>query len=229
MYPFFTLAKTNSIFILGTDTGVGKTLIAAGIARMLVNQGYRVGVLKPIASGGKPSADGKLLQKAARLPNSIYPEIVPIHYKQPLAPYTASWKEGKPNFKKIDRVFRTAKKKYDYLIVEGIGGVLVPVTKDFMAIDWLVRWKIPALVVARAGLGTLNHTLLTVEALQTRKVKVLGVVVNGYKGKELSEKTNAHALRKLLNVPVYGPLKFDGKFRTDLDRLAQELRTLKAK
>ena len=219
----------KQIFVVGTDTGVGKTLVAAGVARMLLNQGYTVGVLKPIASGGNPSADGKLLQKAARLPNSAYPEIVPVHYKQPLAPYTASWKEGKPNLEKIDRVFRTAKKKYDYLIVEGIGGVLVPITQDFMAIDWLVKWKIPALVVARAGLGTLNHTLLTVEALRRRKVKVIGVVVNGYKGKELSEKSNLQALRKLLDVPVYGPLKFDGKYRSDLDRLAQELRTMKAK
>lgn len=219
----------KQIFVVGTDTGVGKTLIAAGIARMLLSQGNTVGVLKPIASGGNPSADGKLLQKAARLPNSRYPEIVPIHYKQPLAPYTASWKEGKPNLKKIDRVFKASKKKYEYLIVEGIGGVLVPITRDLLAIDWLVKWKIPALVVARAGLGTLNHTLLTVEALQRRKVKVIGVVVNGYKGKELSEKTNVQVLRKFLDVPVYGPLKFDRKYRSDLDRLAQELRTMKAK
>lgn len=216
-----TLVK--QIFVVGTDTGVGKTLVTAGLARMFSNKGLKVGVLKPIASGGVPSEDGKLLQKAARLSDAAYPEIIPVHYSQSLAPYTASWKEGAPDLKKIERTYQKVKKKYDCLAVEGIGGVLVPITRDFLAIDWMVKWKLPALVVARAGLGTLNHTLLTVEALRKRKIKVLGVVVNGYKGKELSERTNVQALRKLLKVPVYGPLKFNKKYRTDLDSLAKDL------
>ncbi|HUO58175.1 MAG TPA: dethiobiotin synthase [bacterium] len=214
------------MFVAGTDTGVGKSLIAAGLARMLSNRGVRVGVMKPVASGGVPSKDGKLLQKAARLADSAYPEIVPVHYRQPLAPYTASWTEGGVPLQKIEKAFQKAKKKYDYIIVEGIGGVLVPITKDFWVIDWMVKWKLPALVVARAGLGTLNHTLLTIEALQKRKIKILGVVVNGYKGKELSEKSNAQALRKLLKMPVYGPLRFNSKYRTDLDLLAKNLEKL---
>lgn len=229
MYPFHTLKKHHSIFIAGTDTGVGKTLIAAGLARMLSNRGVKVGVLKPVASGGNPSQDGLLLRKAAKLPKSTYPEIVPVHYKQPLAPYTASWKEGAIPLKKVEAAYRKARQKYDVLIVEGIGGVLVPITKDFLAVDWVVKWKLPTLVVARAGLGTLNHTLLTVEALRRRKVKVLGVVVNGYKGKELSEKTNVQALRKILKVPVYGPVKFDLKYRSNLDRLAKMLSKMRVK
>ena len=216
----------KGIFIAGTDTGVGKTLIAAGLARMMANQGIHVGVMKPVASGGIPSEDGKRLQKAAKLPKSAYPEIVPVHYRQPLAPYVASWKEGAPPLQKIDAAYQKAKKKHDFLIVEGIGGVLVPITRDFLAIDWMVKWELPALVVARAGLGTLNHTLLTIEALHKRKIKVLGVVVNGYKGKELSEKTNVQALRKLLEAPVYGPLKFISKYRTNLDLLAHDLKKL---
>ncbi|HJT25499.1 MAG TPA: dethiobiotin synthase [bacterium] len=219
----------KSLFVVGTDTGVGKTLIAAGLARMLVNQGVRVGVMKPVASGGIPSEDGKLLQKAAKLPDSAYPEIVPVHYRQPLAPYVAAWKEGEVPLKKIDATYQNAKKKYDCMIVEGIGGVLVPITRDFLAMDWIVKWKLPALVVARAGLGTLNHTLLTVEALQKRKIKVLGVVINGYKGKELSEKTNAQALRKLLEVPVYGPLRFNSKYRMNLDFVARDFEKLRLK
>ncbi len=205
---------------------MGKTLVAAGVTRMLTNRGARVGVLKPVASGGIPSEDGQLLQKAAKLSGSIYPEIVPAHYRQPLAPYVAAWKEGVISLDKIEKAYQKAKRKYDWLIVEGIGGVLVPITPAFLAIDWLVNWKLPALVVARAGLGTLNHTLLTVEALQKRKIKLLGVVVNGYKGKELSEKTNVLALRKLLKVPVYGPVKFNPKYRTDLDLLAKDLSRL---
>lgn len=210
-------------FVAGTDTGVGKTLIAAGLARMMANRGARVGVMKPVASGGIPSKDGKLLQKAARLPDSAYPEIVPVHYRQALAPYVAAWKEGAVPLKKIGTTFQKNKRKYDCLIVEGIGGALVPITLDFLAVDWVVQWKLPTVVVARAGLGTLNHTLLTVEALHKRKIKVLAVIVNGYKGKELSEKTNVQALRKLLKVPVYGPVRFNPKYRTNLDLLARDL------
>jgi dethiobiotin synthetase len=218
--------KPASLIIQGTDTGVGKTLVAAGLARMIVNRRINVGVFKPVASGGLVSEDGKLLQKAAKLPDSAYPGIVPLHYKQPLAPWVAGWKEGKVDLAKVEKAYQEAKKKYDCLIVEGIGGVLVPITKDFLAVDWAVKWKLPALVVARAGLGTINHTLLTVEALQKRKVKVLGVVVNGYKGKTIAERTNVQALRKLLKVPVYGPVKFNPKYRTNLDLLAKDIANL---
>ena len=217
------MKKPFAIFIVGTDTGVGKTLIAAGLARALTNRGVRVGVLKPVASGGIPSEDGKLLRKAAKLPEACYSEIVPFHYRQPLSPYVASWKEGMAPLKKIDAAYQKAKKKYDCLIVEGIGGILVPITRDFLAVDWIIKWQLPVLVVARAGLGTLNHTLLTMEALQKRKIKVLGVVVNGYKGKELSEKTNVQALRKLLKIPVYGPVKFNTRYKKDLNLMAREL------
>jgi len=220
------LKKPFSIFIAGTDTGVGKTLIAAGLTRLLSNRGVQVGVMKPVASGGIPSEDGKLLQKAAKLPDSAYPDIVPVHYRQPLAPYTASWKEGAVPLDKIEKTFQKAKKKYDCMIVEGIGGVLVPITREFLAIDWMVKWKLPTLVVARAGLGTLNHILLTIEALRKRKIELLGVVVNGYKGKELSEKTNVQALRKLLKTPVYGPVPFNPKYAKNLDLLANDLKRL---
>jgi len=218
--------KPSSLFISGTDTGVGKSLVAAGLARLWLNQGFSVGVLKPVASGGFPSEDGKLLQKAAKLPNSAYPSIVPVHYRQPLAPYVAAWKEGAVSLPKIEKAYQEAKLKYDRLVVEGIGGVLVPITQKFSAIDWLVKWKLSTLVVARAGLGTINHTLLTLEALKKRKVKVLGVLVNGYTGKGVAEQTNVKALKKLLKVPVYGPLKKNPRYFKDLDLLARDLANL---
>jgi dethiobiotin synthetase len=215
--------KSKSIFISGTDTGVGKSLVSAGLARLWLNQGYRVGVLKPVASGGFPSEDGKLLQRAAKLPDSAYPSIVPIHYRQPLAPYVAAWKEGAVSLPKIEKAYQEAKLKYDRLVVEGIGGVLVPITQNFSAIDWLVKWNLPTLVVARAGLGTINQTLLTMEALEKRKVKVMGILVNGYTGKGMAEQTNVRALKKLLKIPVFGPLRLNPKYRTQLDRLAADL------
>ncbi len=228
--------KTNGIFITGTDTGIGKTLVSAGLARLLVNRGISVGVFKPVASGsakaspdrsgGLVSEDGKLLQKAAKLPDSAYPSIVPLHYRQPLAPWVAGWKEGKVNLSKIERAYQRAKSSCDFLIVEGVGGIQVPITQDFFVTDWIVKWKLPTLVVGLAGLGTINHTLLTVEVLQRRKVKVLGVLVNGYTGKGVAEQTNGKALKNLLKVPVYGPLRFNPKYRNQLDRLAADLEKL---
>jgi len=217
----------KGLFVTGTDTGVGKTLIAAGLARLLVNLGVKVGVFKPVASGGKISQDGKLLQKAAKLSDALYPDIVPVHYLQPLAPYVAAWKEGKADLGKIERAYQKVKTSCDFLIVEGVGGVRVPIAPGFFVTDWMKKWKLPVLVVARAGLGTINHTLLTLEALRYRKVKVIGVLVNGYKGKTVAEKTNIKALKKLLNVPVYGPLRFNPKYRTNLDLLARDLSRLR--
>lgn len=219
--------RISGIFVTGTDTGVGKTLVSAGLARMLVNRGVSVGVFKPVASGGTISEDGKLLQKAAKFPDSAYPNIVPVHYQQPLAPWVAGWEEGPVNLLQVEKAYQKAKAAWDCLIVEGVGGVQVPITQDFFVIDWMVKWKLPVLVVARAGLGTLNHTLLTVEALQSQKIKLLGILVNGYTGKGIAEQTNVKALKKLLNVPVYGPLKQDPRYPKDLDLLAQDIAKLR--
>lgn len=218
--------KQKGLFVTGTDTGVGKTLVSAGLARYLVDLGIKAGVFKPVASGGVVSADGKLLQKAAKLPDQAYSSIVPLHYKRPLAPWVAGWKEGKVDLSKIEKAYQKAESSCDFLIVEGVGGLQVPITEDFFVIDWIVKWKLPTLIVARAGLGTINHTLLTVEALRKRKVRILGVVVNGYKGKSVAERTNVLALRNLLNVPVYGPLRFNPKYRTNLDLLARDMSKL---
>ncbi len=219
--------RTKGLFITGTDTGIGKTLVSAGLARLLLNRGVSVGVFKPVASGGIVSEDGKLLQAAARLPNSAYRDIVPFHYRQPLAPWVAGWKEGRIDLAKIETAYQRAKAAYNFLIVEGVGGVQVPITRDFFVTDWMTQWKLPVLIVARAGLGTINHTLLTVEALKRRKIKVVGVLVNGYTGKGAAEKTNVKALKKLLKVPVYGPLKCDLRYRKDLDLLSKDMAKLR--
>jgi len=218
--------KTSGIFITGTDTGVGKTIVSAGLARLLFNKGVLVGVFKPMASGGVVSEDGKLLQKAAKLPNAVYSAIVPIHFKQPLAPWVAAWKEGKADLSKVEKAYRKAKASCDFLVVEGVGGVQVPIAQDFFVTDWIERWKLPVLVVARAGLGTINHTLLTVEALQKRKIKIIGVLVNGYTGKNIAERTNIKALKKILKIQVYGPLKHNSRYRKDLDLLANDISKL---
>src|SRR6185436_3371725 len=110
-------SQWNGLFVTGTDTGVGKTLVAAGLARLLVNRGIKVGVFKPVASGGRISEDGKLLQKGAGLPDYSYSSIVPVHYLQPLAPYAAGWKEGAVSLPVVEKSYQKMKKSCDFLIV----------------------------------------------------------------------------------------------------------------
>jgi dethiobiotin synthetase len=104
--------------------------------------------------------------------------------------------------------------------------VHAPITEKVWISDLAQKWKYPVLVVARAGLGTLNHTLLTLEALRHRKIQILGVLVNGAKGKDGSEKTNILALRRLAGVSVFGPVRWNPCYRQDLDDLARVLDAL---
>ena len=158
--------------------------------------------MKPIATGPKSENDAVLLKKILRLKDPI--ELInPISLKYPLAPYPATRLERKKiNFKKIFSAYNELSKRHGLVLVEGIGGVLVPITKNYFVADLIKDLKLPTIIVTRTGLGTINHTLLTIEILQKRRIKILGVVMNGYKGKDLSEETNAEVIEKLSKVPV---------------------------
>lgn len=218
--------KLKSIFVTGTDTNVGKTLISAGLARYLTLQQIHVRVFKPFASGGTISTDAKILQKAALLPVKACDEIVAVQYQQPLAPYAASLSEGPWKWSQVQRRFRQHQLKAEFLIVEGIGGIGVPLKKNWLVIDLIQKWKLPTLVVARAGLGTLNHTWMTVALLQKRNIQVVGVVLNGARGKERSEKTNAKILTDWLKIPVWGPLPWNEKYTHQWDQLIRDFKKI---
>lgn len=196
------------IFITGTDTEVGKTFITALLAQYLIGQDIDVGVMKPISCGPKKDNDAHLLKKQLQLKDTL-DLINPIHLKLPLAPYIAAkLLKRKTRLSNIFSAYKKLSKKHDLLLVEGIGGVLVPITKKYLVADLIKDLKIPAIIVSRAGLGTLNHTLLTIEALRKRKVDILGVIMNGFTGKELSEKTNAEVISSLSKVPVLAKIKW---------------------
>jgi dethiobiotin synthetase len=97
---------------------------------------------------------------------------------------------------------------HQIILVEGIGGVLVPITKNYFVVDLIKDFNLPTIIVARAGLGTINHTLLTVEALKKQKVKILGIIMNGFRGKDLSEKSNAQVIESLSKIPILAKLSF---------------------
>jgi len=205
----------GGFFVTGTDTGVGKTFVAACLAAVLRSKGVRVGVMKPVetgcglSKGRRIPRDGLLLKRMAAAPDPIE-QIVPYRLKAPLAPLAAARMEGiriRPD--RIEKAYERIRSGCSFMLVEGAGGVLVPVTDRLFMADLIARLALPALVVARAGLGTLNHTLLTVSFLQGRGIPVAGVVLNDVDGKkDLAKKTNAALLRQLLPVPVLGQVPF---------------------
>jgi dethiobiotin synthetase len=205
-----TRPQIPGLFITGTDTGVGKTLVAAAIANWFSRRGARTAVCKPMATGcvrrreGLVSEDAEFLAHHANAKFSLN-TICPQRFAEPLAPATAAERAGeKIEWNTIDNAIQTMCRQSDVLIVEGIGGILVPVDRKLTVID-IARWlALPAVVVARPGLGTINHTLLTVEALRHAGVPVAGVVINLYPAETAppAEETNPRAIEKWGKTPV---------------------------
>lgn len=196
------------LFITGTDTGVGKTYVTCYLAEKLRSAGLGVGVMKPISTGPAAEDDALYLKKKLKLDDPL--ELInPIHLKHPLAPYSAARLERKKlDLKKIFKAFKELEKRHDTILVEGVGGVAVPITKDYFVIDLIKDMKLPVIIVARAGLGTINHTMLTIGALIDCKIEIAGIIINGFRGKDRSEKTNAEVIEKLSGVPVLERLKW---------------------
>lgn len=197
----------KGIFVTGTDTGVGKTIVTAGISLALKNKGINVGIMKPISTGG--IQDAKFLLNFIGLKDDIR-LVNPVSFKNPLAPYVAGKIENrKINKNKIFTSFEKLKKLHEFIVVEGIGGVLVPILKDYFVADLIKDFKLPVIIVSRAGLGTINHTLLTLKILEQRKIKILGLIMNGFTGKDLSEKTNQFVVENLSKYFVLAKIKKD--------------------
>lgn len=210
------MKKIYGIFITGTDTGVGKTIVAAGIARALKNQGINVGVMKPVATGAIKSGKELYSEDALFLKDSIKSDeplsiINPIIYHPPLAPYTAAKMSGvKVDLKKIKKTYNYLKEKYNFLIVEGIGGIMVPLAHNYYVVDMIKEMDLPVVIVSRPGLGTINHTLLTLECAKINKLNVKGVIYNytEHLKKTISIKTNPEIIKKISNVDCLGTLPY---------------------
>lgn len=196
---------TPAVFVTGTDTAVGKTVVARLLAAGLLHVGRRVGVLKPFASG--PPEDARALARAAG-GRQTWKDVTALHIAPPLTP-AAVIGLGASGARVARRALADAaaavarwRRDGDALVVEGLGGVLAPLGGGYFVTDLMARLTLPVWVVARPGLGTLNHTLLTLEALRRRSLDVRRVVVSGYAGKTRVEKTNLMLLTKLAGVPV---------------------------
>jgi dethiobiotin synthetase len=215
---------SKGIFVTATDTGAGKTVVAAAIMRALKLSGIRVGAMKPFETGlaresGLPApADGFLLWQAAEMDDAL--ELVtPQRFEQPLAPYVASSREGVPVvLESVFNAYERLSRRYDFMVVEGVGGVMVPLAKrgdgdyhgGYFVIDLIKDLKLDAVVVARPLLGTINHTLLTVSRLLDEGITVSGVIVCHSMPSQgsVAEETNIQALNELCPVPVIAELPY---------------------
>lgn len=204
----------DGIFITGTGTEIGKTVIAGGIAASLKHAGLNVGVMKPISTGD--TTDAQFLKHAAQVDDPLT-LINPTHLRYPLAPSVSARLEGKQiDLLTIKAAFTKLKKKYDFLIVEGVGGIAVPIKDDFLVAHLISQLKLPILIVADAGLGSINHTVLTVAFAKQFDLQIAGIVLNLYcpETAGLAEQTNPAEIERLTQVPVIGVVPYEGHLDT---------------
>lgn len=217
----------RGLFVTGTDTGVGKTAVAAAMAFKLKKKGFDVGVMKPVQSGS--DNDAELLRRAAGIDDD--PSLInPYSFKQPVAPSLAAGTEGVAiDKKKIIAAYNSLSKKHEMVIVEGAGGIMVPLIdkrgKPYLISDLMADLDLPAIVIARATLGTVNHTLLTIDHARSKGLDVRGVIINGYpKDPGLSERNNPSMIEALSGIPVLSVLPLCDSNYVDLpERLAESL------
>ena len=202
----------KGIFITGTDTGVGKTFVTIGLLKAFNEMGLKVCPMKPVETGckfqkGKLIAEDTLQLIKASDVNEPLDLINPYRFRQPLAPAVAAGLEGTIiSRRKIVSAYRKLSNKYDLTIVEGAGGIMVPLHRKYFIIDLIQDLNLPIVVVARPGLGTLNHTLLTIEAAKNKGIEVIGVIINcSSKIKnDASVQRNPEVIERSGGVPVLG-------------------------
>jgi len=204
------LPPIKGIFITGTDTDVGKTVIAAGLTAALRRRGVRAVYFKPIQSGC-PEEGGRLIPTDARFARDLagltepLELLTPLTLRLPLAPGVAAAREGMAvDLGRVAASLRELAGRYDFFVVEGAGGLYVPlIDTSFLVLD-LIRWlRLPLLVVARAGLGTINHTALTVMAARQAEIEVAGIILNRYtKAPSLAEQTNPGVIEAITGRPI---------------------------
>lgn len=205
------------VFLTGTDTAVGKTAVTAALARRFCRRGVSIGVMKPVETGVNRDApeqsDGYRLAIAAATQDDM--ELIsPVRFQPPLAPLAAARGYSQTiDQDVIIRSYHAIARRHDITLVEGIGGLLVPIGEGWDVRDLIVELKLAVIVVGRSALGGINHARLTMEALHSRHVRIIALVLNqphpisSALEPEQSE-TTCRLLRDVLAEPVLGPLPY---------------------
>jgi dethiobiotin synthetase len=195
------LAMTKIIFITGTDTGVGKTVVTALLLRHLRQTGCNALAIKPFCSGSR--ADARLLLNLQKGLLTLE-EINPFFFSQPVAPAAAAGRQKAIHLDTVLRKIRAVACRCDVLLVEGIGGLLVPLGKNYTVADLISKLRCPTLIVSRNRLGTINHTLLTVKALQAVGIEHIKIVMVEDKKPDVSARFNPKIIKKMASsAPLF--------------------------
>ena len=217
-----------ALLVTGTDMGVGKTYVAAGLAHLLRDRGIDVGVMKPIELGwsrddGAWPPDADMLRQAAGVDDPIE-DVVPYVFEDMVAPQVAADRMRTPIEAEVMKAaLDRLRAKHQIVIVEGAGGLAVPIDDGYDLASFAVDCQLPVLIVSRAHVGTLNHTFLTTHYAQSRGLDVVGVVANRLDRSlhDPSTPTNAKMIERMCNVPVLGVVPF----RPESDTLEEVVNT----
>ena len=206
----------NGFFITGTDTGVGKTVVTACLSLLFKNQGIDVGVMKPIETGVNPkcsstaNSDAKFLMEISGTTDAEE-EVCPYQLKIPASPYQASQIVGTPiQPATILEQFKILQSRHNMMLMEGVGGLLVPITASYNVADLAREIGLPLIIVSRIRVGTLNHTLLTINAARQYGLKIKGIILNKQESGDLDEveKQQAALIEELSDTPILGTCPF---------------------
>jgi dethiobiotin synthetase len=205
----------NGLFFTGTDTGVGKTFVACAVARILRRQGREVAVCKPVATGAVwqngclINEDTLALAEAAGL-EKFQERVTPWTFQDPVAPAVAARRAGIDlRLSDIVKAISNLRDSNKVMLVEGVGGLLCPLTERETVADLVAMLEMRLVVVARRSLGTLNHTLLTLEVARSRGLQVVGVIVNETTPPHsLAEETNVIELQRRIQAPLLATVPY---------------------
>ncbi len=199
----------KAVFITGTDTGVGKTAVTTALAALLWKKGLLTGVIKPFQTGTELDglSDAEFIYGFLGR-DCVLSEVSPCRLRVPLSPYRAASIEGvKIPLGDIIEHTRDYISRNDVTLIEGAGGLCVPITESYMMVDLAIDLGAPVVVVARPGLGTLNHTALSLEYARQKGARVLGVVINDFpESEDIASATNPAVLRDVFSVNILGVL-----------------------
>jgi dethiobiotin synthetase len=205
----------GGVFITGTDTAVGKTLIAAGLVAALQDQGIDVGVMKPLESGAPCFGSSPIPRDALYLKEiaDVHDDldlINPYCFQAPLAPGVAAEQEGvEIDLQRIKGMYEELKGRHTFMVVEGAGGLLVPVAKGVLLSELIKLLGLPLIMVARSSLGTINHTLLSLSYCQREGLEVKGLIMSkSTPAADPSEASNAQVIAQFSTVPFLGQIPY---------------------
>ena len=202
------MAKT--IFITATGTDIGKTYVSGLIAKHIKDKGLNIGYYKAALSGSNDikDSDAWYVKQQADLPDS-YDEMVSYTYKHAYSPHLAAQIEGNPpDIKIIKNAYKDISKKHDYMIVEGSGGIICPIRYDnnqkIFLEDIIKELNIHSLIIADAGLGTINSTVLTIEYMRSKNLKINGVILNRFEMSNKMHEDNKKMIEEMTGIEIIG-------------------------